>query len=89
MPKIQKLRAPKGGSLATARTRIGQCVFRIGGALNPFETSFYRRALLPAGESFAGPAIVLQKDSTTVVPPGWSATNSADGNLILKFHGDV
>jgi N-methylhydantoinase A len=89
MPKIQKLRAPEGGSLDKARTRVGQCVFRIGAMLNPFETSFYRRALLPVGESFAGPAIVLQMDSTTVVPPGWSAINSADGNLILTFRGDV
>jgi N-methylhydantoinase A len=89
MPKIQKLRAPQGGPLIKARTRIGQCAFRIGGALKPFDTSFYRRALLPVGEPFAGPAIVLQKDSTTVIPPGWSATNNADGNLILKFHGEV
>ena len=88
MPKLQKLRTPQGGSLINARTRIGQCAFRIGGELKPFDTSFYRRAILPVGESFAGPAIVLQKDSTTVIPPGWSAVNSADGNLILSFHGD-
>jgi N-methylhydantoinase A len=89
MPKIRKLRAPEGGSLDKARTRVGQCMFRIGGVLKPFETSFYRRALLPVGQSFAGPAIVLQMDSTSVVPPGWSAIISADGNLILTFHGDV
>ena len=48
-----------------------------------FETSFYRRHLLPVGEAFRGPAIVLQKDSTTVIPPGWSAINDPAGNLIL------
>ena len=32
-------------------------------------TDFYRRDLLPVGERIAGPAIVLQMDSTTVVPP--------------------
>ena len=32
-----------------------------------FETTFYRRHLLPMGESFMGPAIILQKDSTTVI----------------------
>ncbi len=89
MPKIRKLRTPEGGSLDKARTRVGQCVFRVGGELNSFETTFYRRALLSAGQSFAGPAIVLQKDSTTVVPPGWSAINDRAGNLILTFHGDV
>ncbi len=89
MPKIQKLEAPAGGSLAAAKTRVGQCVFRVDGALKPFETTFYRRALLPVGKEFHGPAIVLQKDSTTVIPPRWSAINDAAGNLILSFDGDA
>jgi N-methylhydantoinase A len=41
------------------------------------------------GERFAGPAIVLQKDSTTVIPPSWSAINDAAGNLILRIEGDA
>jgi N-methylhydantoinase A len=89
MPKIAKLKAPEGGSLAAARIRAGQCVFRVGGALKSFETTFYRRALLPVGETFHGPAIVLQMDSTTVIPPAWSALNDAAGNLILTFDGDA
>ena len=32
-------------------------------------TDFYRRDLLPVGERIAGPAIILQMDFTTVVPP--------------------
>ena len=44
--------------------------------------------LLPVGEAFAGPAIILQKDTTTVVPPGCTAINDAAGNLILKVAGD-
>ena len=70
--------------MAQARVKTGQCVFRIDGELRPFETAFYRRHLLPVGEAFAGPAIVLQKDSTTVIPPGCTAINDAAGNLILK-----
>ena len=89
MPKLHKLRAPEGGPLEAARTKTGRCVFRIGGELKSFETAFYRRHLLPIGERFAGPAIVLQKDSTTVIPPGWSAINDAAGNLILKFDGEA
>ncbi len=89
MPKIRKLQAPAGGSLAAARTRVGQGVFRVDGALKTFETAFYRRALLPVGEKFQGPAIVLQMDSTTVVPPRWSAVNDAAGNLILTYDGDA
>jgi N-methylhydantoinase A len=87
MPKITKLAAPQGATLEKARVRTGQCVFRIDGELQTFETSFYRRHLLPVGETFKGPAIVLQKDSTTVVPPGCSAINDPAGNLILTIAG--
>jgi N-methylhydantoinase A len=87
MPKIHKLTAPEGSTLAKARVKSGQCVFRIGGELRSFETIFYRRHLLPVGETFAGPAVVLQKDSTTVIPPGCSAINDPAGNLILTIAG--
>jgi len=32
----------------------------------------------------AGPALVLQMDSTTVVAPGWSGVADAWGNLVLE-----
>jgi N-methylhydantoinase A len=89
MPKLARLKAPAGGSLEAARTRVGRCVFRVGGALQTFETSFYRREKLPVGVSFLGPAVVLQMDSTTVIPPRWSALNDAAGNLILTYEGDA
>jgi N-methylhydantoinase A len=90
MPKIDKLTAPEGSTLTKARVKTGQCVFRVDGELRSFETAFYRRHLLPVGESFAGPAIVLQKDSTTVIPPGCEAINDTAGNLILSVpeYGD-
>ena len=88
MPKIDKLTAPEGSTLAKARVKSGQCVFRIDGELRSFETVFYRRHLLPVGEAFVGPAIVLQKDSTTVIPPGCSAINDPAGNLILTIAGN-
>jgi N-methylhydantoinase A/oxoprolinase/acetone carboxylase beta subunit len=83
------LTAPEGTTLAKARVKSGQCAFRIDGELRPFETMFYRRHLLPVGEALAGPAILLQKESTTVIPPGCSAFNAAAGNLVLKVAGDV
>jgi N-methylhydantoinase A len=88
MPKIDKLTAPEGSTLAKARVKSGQCVFRIDGELRSFETVFYRRHLLPVGVAFAGPAVVLQKDSTTVIPPGCSAINDPAGNLILTISGN-
>ncbi|NHN57688.1 hydantoinase/oxoprolinase family protein [Halorussus rarus] len=48
------------------------------------ETPVYRREALPAGESFAGPAICEQADSTVVVPPGWRASVRDDGTLVLS-----
>ena len=82
---LEQLHAPPAPP--QARVRSGQCVFRISGELRSFETMFYRRNLLPVGEVFAGPAVVLQKDSTTVIPPGCSAINDPAGNLILTIAG--
>jgi N-methylhydantoinase A len=48
-------------------------------------TSFYRRHRLPVGEAIAGPAIVLQKDSTTVIPPRASAKVDASGNIVIRL----
>ena len=41
---------------------------------------FSRAALLP-GQTFAGPAVVMQDDCTTVVPPGFTASVDAYTNL--------
>jgi N-methylhydantoinase A len=87
MSKIQTLTAPEGGSMADARIRTGECVFPVDGELRAFDTVFYDRNLLPVDKPFAGPAIVLQKDSTTVIPPRWSAVNDKIGNLILSREG--
>jgi N-methylhydantoinase A len=83
MPKIKNLQASGGPDLAGARSKFAQCVFRVDGALKSLATTFYRRQLLPVGVAFAGPAVVLQKDSTCVVPPGWTAIGDDVGNLIL------
>jgi N-methylhydantoinase A/oxoprolinase/acetone carboxylase beta subunit len=55
----------------------------VGGALQMLDTAFYRREALPPETPVAGPAILLQTDSTTVVPPGWQAVADRRGNLIL------
>ncbi len=85
MPKLRTLAAPIGGSLAAALVRRAECVFRVDGALRPFETAFYDRARLPGHEAFAGPAIVLQTDSTTVVPPLARAQVDAIGNIVIDL----
>ena len=48
------------------------------------ETKLYNRDLLRPGNVVEGPAVIDQMDSTTVVPPGQSATVDAYFNLILE-----
>ncbi len=49
----------------------------------PTPTPFYHRGALPASAHVAGPAIVLQYDTTIVVAPGWSAMLDQLDNLWL------
>jgi N-methylhydantoinase A/oxoprolinase/acetone carboxylase beta subunit len=87
MPKIARPAVRHGPSLDAARIKTGRCVFRVGGTLQPFDTAFYRRERLPLEKAVAGPAVVVQTDSTTVVPPGWQAVADGEGNLILTGGG--
>jgi N-methylhydantoinase A len=47
-------------------------------------SKIYDRERLRAGHRFDGPAIVVQMDATTAIPPGWQATVDARGNLVLE-----
>ena len=48
------------------------------------QTPIYRRESLSHGSRVAGPAIVVQMDATTVLPPGWGATVDGWGNLVAE-----
>lgn len=85
VPKIRVPPKPAGGSLEAARTRIDNAVFRVGVELKSFETTFYDRGKLPLGQQIPGPAIILQVDSTTVVPPYCTAEVDDSGSIILKL----
>ena len=60
-------------------------VFESAGKPVAFETRVIRREGLKAGNRVIGPAIVQQMDTTTVIPPGISATVDACGNLIIRL----
>jgi N-methylhydantoinase A len=83
MPKIAAPRAATDGSLVEALVKTAHCTFRRNGALELMATPFYRRSDLPLEQPIVGPAIVLQTDSTTVVPPATTLLAEAGGNLIL------
>ena len=46
-------------------------------------TPVYARDKFGAGNRFAGPAIVVQLDATTLIPPGWNAEIHLSGAMIL------
>lgn len=83
MPKIAAPRVATDGSLVEALVKTVHCTFRRNGTLEMTATPFYRRSDLPLEQPIVGPAIVLQTDSTTVVPPGTTLIAEAGGNLIL------
>ena len=87
MPRIGALKTPRGTSLADALVKTGRCAFRVNGALTQLDTAFYRRDRLPVDEVIAGPAIILQADSTTLIPPGSSARADLAGNLLIAIGG--
>ena len=86
-PKIGRPGTAQAGTLAEALVKKDASVFRVDGALREFETAFYRRGALPVEETIAGPAVILQTDSTTVVPPGCSMRADRNQNLIIKVGG--
>ncbi len=48
------------------------------------EADVYHRASLLAGHRFRGPAVVEQDDTTTLLPPGTSATVDGWANLVVE-----
>jgi N-methylhydantoinase A len=72
------------GPAAAARTGSRKAYFAAV-AGTPAEVPVYDRELLRAGHRFAGPAIVEQYDSTTVICPGQVAAVDRHGNLVITI----
>jgi N-methylhydantoinase A len=64
---------------------IGRRDILVAGEPHSVSATVYDRDALTEGFSFAGPAIVQQSDTTTLVEPGWSGIVDAAGNLILTL----
>jgi N-methylhydantoinase A len=59
------------------------------GRPEPIATPVYRRPQLPTGMPIAGPAIVEQADTTTVIEPGQTAVLDAAQNLVVTLGGSA
>ncbi|WP_026695338.1 hydantoinase/oxoprolinase family protein [Peribacillus kribbensis] len=84
MPKIEKQAVHRGHQLEDALLKTGEAIFNVDGSLERVQTKFYQRELLPVGVEFSGPCIVLQKDTTTVIPPNCIAYIEEYGNMMIK-----
>jgi N-methylhydantoinase A len=80
VPKPAPPRWTVGGAVAEAR-RHERAVYFGGTALT---VPVYERARLPGSAPVAGPCVVQEMGATTVVPPGWTATVGAWGELRLS-----
>jgi N-methylhydantoinase A len=88
---LKELRAHILG--VTPKPRIRPLPSGPGGAGSPrpirlrgrtWTAAVYDRAALADGQRLAGPAIVNQMDTTTLIPPGWQAMRVASGALVLE-----
>ena len=85
MPKISQPEDINSGTQESALMKSGSCMFRVDNHLEEFETMFYQREKLPLEYSIAGPAIIIQQDSTTVVPPNNQFISDTAGNMIISI----
>ena len=88
--EVEKLGEPAAYTGAAKAVEMGRgtCVFRVNDVLQSCDTPYLDRSTLPVGVEFHGPAILLQTDTTTVVPPGWRYHADRFGNLRMT-HDDV
>jgi N-methylhydantoinase A/oxoprolinase/acetone carboxylase beta subunit len=86
-----RLSSVKVGSGELPEATLGEApaVWRVDGELTELPTLHLLRERLPLDQPVPSPAIIFQRDTTIVVPPGWVATATAAGPLMLtKQEGD-
>jgi N-methylhydantoinase A len=55
-----------------------------GRGQNPIDTPVYSRPDLGTGATFSGPAVVEERETTSVIRPGWNVEVAPDGSLIAS-----
>ena len=84
MPALETPDVEAGDESPEAALRLeADAWFLVEGELRQMSTRYYDREALRAGNRLAGPAIVNQYDSTTVIPPGVSAHIDRHGNIVI------
>jgi N-methylhydantoinase A/oxoprolinase/acetone carboxylase beta subunit len=85
MPKLELAVIESGGEQPSEVALVDRrtVLFAVGGEGVASETPFYDRTSLLARNLIAGPAVIEQLDSTTVLPPGSTARVYGDGTLVI------
>ena len=73
--------APGPADPSTAQTGEAPVVFAQGVTT----AALYQRDRLHCGHQMVGPALILQMDTTIVLPPEWQAEVDPLGNLLLEL----
>ena len=84
-PKITPTTLSGERSAERALVKTAPVYFESQGQIQTFPTAFYLRDSLPIGQRVDGPAILVQRDTTSVLPPyahGWLEQN---GNFIVRL----
>ncbi|MCM3690885.1 hydantoinase/oxoprolinase family protein [Neobacillus niacini] len=76
---------PEALKFNPANGKKGFVYFWVNDRLEEVETSFYHRSDIPYGTQLIGPAIIQQKDSTTVIPPLCKAIFDEYGNIVIDM----
>ncbi len=79
-PKPVLRRLPEALSGAPPVAQHLRCFFDGGW----HEVPLYQREALGFGHRFAGPCVVAQEDTTSCIPPGFTAAVDAQGNILLE-----
>ena len=87
LPHISQPEA-RGDEIESATEREAEVQFAVDGKVEPFATKVIDRDLMPVDQEIEGPAIIVQLDSTTVIPPAFSAMRDRRGNLLLNVQGE-
>lgn len=82
-PKLPALPPPTGTRVADAKIDEAPVDFVVNGSLTERPTAFFRREELPAHERVEGPAVLVQFDSTVLVPPGAGAEVLPTGDVLI------
>ena len=86
MPPLQTPEAEQGDeSPEHALRHEREAWFRVDGELQQLPTKYYARAELKAGNRVQGPAVINQFDSTTVIPPGFTAEIDRFGSIVITI----